>query len=198
MTTADPSASPPDGARMRLIAAARAELVEQGLAGLSLRGIARRAEVSHAAPKYFFGDRAGLLTAVAADGFTRLSAQLRVALAESGPQLGSLGRAYVHFGLEHPALFELMFRPDELHREDPGLRAAQAESIGLLASATPVLEVSTVLPEGTPPAMALVSWAFAHGLVALVRDGAMQDLAAGADVLTLADELVGVFDRATS
>lgn len=186
--------STPGDARERLVAAARAELTERGLAGVSLRGIARRAEVSHAAPKYFFGDRAGLLTAIATAGFAELTDRLRAVGAGDGPGLGDLGRAYVHFGLEHPALFELMFRPDELHPDDPALQAAQAESIGVLASATTTIAVEGQ-PDGVPPVMALVSWAFAHGLVALVRDGALQSLGGGADATALADQLVGVFDR---
>jgi AcrR family transcriptional regulator len=184
-------------ARDRLITAARAELSEQGLAGVSLRAIARRAEVSHAAPKYFFGDRAGLLTAIATEGFTELTAQLRSVVDAGGADLGGLGRAYVHFGLEHPALFALMFRPEELHPDDPELRRAQSESIAVLASATTTIDVGADQPEGVPPAMALVSWAFAHGLVALVRDGALQNVAAGAgaDGQALADDLIAVFDR---
>lgn len=183
-------------ARARLIDAARAELAERGLAGVSLRGIARRAEVSHAAPKYFFGDRASLLTAIAAEGFAELTDSLRAAVADEKPRLGDLGRAYVRFGLEHPALFELMFSPNELHPEDPALKRAQAESIGILASATSTIEVAERQPEVVPPARALVSWAFAHGLVALVRDGALQNAGGGADAATLADELVSVFENA--
>jgi AcrR family transcriptional regulator len=182
-------------ARARLISAARAELTERGLAGVSLRGIARRAEVSHAAPKYFFGDRAGLLTAIATAGFTELTEQLRAVVTHEEPGLGALGRAYVRFGLGHPALFELMFRPDELHPDDPDLRRAQAESIALLASATSTIDVGGSQPDGVPPVMALVSWAFAHGLVALVRDGALQNIGAGADAAALVDELVGAFER---
>jgi AcrR family transcriptional regulator len=187
--------STPGEARDRLVAAARAELIERGLAGVSLRGIARRAEVSHAAPKYFFGDRAGLLTAIATQGFAELTERLRAVVTEGAPGLGDLGRAYVHFGLEHPALFELMFRPDELHTDDPALQRAQAESIGVLATATTSIDVGAGRPDGMPPVMALVSWAFAHGLVALVRDGALQSLGGGADATALADQLVGVFDR---
>jgi AcrR family transcriptional regulator len=190
------SGTAPAAARDRLIEAARAELGERGLAGVSLRGIARRAEVSHAAPKYFFGDRAGLLTAVATEGFEELTERLRTVEREGGPDLGGLGRAYVHFGLEHPALFALMFRPEELHPDDPDLQRAQAESIGVLSSATTTLDIGGDQPEGVPPLMALVSWAFAHGLVALVRDGALQNLAGGQDVAALVDELVGVFDGA--
>ncbi|WP_328821833.1 hypothetical protein [Nesterenkonia haasae] len=40
-----------------------------------------------------------------------------------------------------------------------------------------------------------MSWAFAHGLVALVRDGALQNAGGGADAATLADELVSVFEN---
>ncbi|MCJ1688460.1 TetR/AcrR family transcriptional regulator [Rathayibacter sp. VKM Ac-2927] len=192
MTTETPS---PD-TRARLVSAARVELVEQGLARVSLRAIARRAEVSHAAPKYFFGDRAGLLTAVAVEGFADLAARLREAEEAGGLLLGQLGRVYVRFGLENPALFELMFRPSELHPEDSALRDAQAESIALLASATGSDDVGEPAPEGTPPPMALVSWAFAHGLVALVREGALQSAAGGRDAAALADDLIDLFDRA--
>jgi len=188
----------PAAARERLIQAARAELVERGLAGVSLRGIARRAEVSHAAPKYFFGDRAGLLTAVATQGFNELTERLRRATASGEPNLSDLGGTYVHFGLENPALFALMFRPEELHPDDPELRRAQAESIGVLAAATATLAVDAQAPDGAPPAMALISWAFAHGLVALVRDGALRSAGGGQDAVTLADNLIGVFDRAVS
>jgi len=44
----------------------------------------------------------------------------------------------------------------------------------------------------------LISWAFAHGLVALVRDGALRSAGGGQDAATLADDLIGVFDRAVS
>ncbi|NBO21074.1 MAG: TetR/AcrR family transcriptional regulator, partial [Rhodobacteraceae bacterium] len=58
-----------------LIAAAHQELSEQGAAGFSLRRVARRAGVSHAAPAHHFGDAAGLLAALAAQGFRRLIGQ---------------------------------------------------------------------------------------------------------------------------
>ena len=44
-------------------AAAINALTESGPARLSLRELARRAGVSHAAPAHHFGDKAGLLTA---------------------------------------------------------------------------------------------------------------------------------------
>jgi AcrR family transcriptional regulator len=160
--------------REALLAAARAELVEHGRAGISLRAVARRAGLSHASPKYHFGDRSGLLTAVATEGFHALASQLsEVHEADARQQLAVLGRAYIDFGLSHPALFELMFAPNELHADDPELIAAQQQAIGALTTAVSHLaEIDAAVP-GTPK-LALISWALVHGLVVLARDGALQ------------------------
>jgi AcrR family transcriptional regulator len=48
-------------------------IAEDGPGALSLRDVARRLGVSHAAPTHHFGDKAGLLTAVAAEGFRLLA-----------------------------------------------------------------------------------------------------------------------------
>lgn len=166
------------GARLALLDAARAELVEHGSAGISLRAVARRAGVSHAAPKYHFGDRAGLLTAIAAEGFSMLAATLRSVRASSGPEttqpLGALGRAYIDFSLAYPALFDLMFRPGELHPADPELLRAEGEAIGVLSSA--LMEMGPPGGYESPSALSLslLSWALVHGLSVLVRDGALQ------------------------
>jgi AcrR family transcriptional regulator len=74
---------PEGGTRKALLAAAVDELAEHGYAGVSLRAVARRAGLSHAAPQHFFGSRAGLLTAVAAAGFHDLTAALTTAAAPS-------------------------------------------------------------------------------------------------------------------
>jgi hypothetical protein len=66
-------------------------------------------------------------------------------------------RPYVHVGLEYPALFALMFRPEELHPDDSHPQRAQAESIGVLASATTTIGVGADQPGGVSPLLALVS-----------------------------------------
>jgi hypothetical protein len=68
------------------------------------------AGVSHAAPAYHFGDKAGLLTVIAADGFWRLADALREAYASTGSFL-EVGVAYVRFAVSNKAHFEVMFRP---------------------------------------------------------------------------------------
>src|SRR6186713_342124 len=59
-----------------LLEAAVEAIAEVGPAAVSLRDLARRAGVSHAAPAHHFGDKAGLLTALAIEGFELLTAEL--------------------------------------------------------------------------------------------------------------------------
>jgi len=192
-TTAEPGS-----VRESLLEAARIELIEHGRASISLRAVARRAEVSHASPKYFFGDKAGMLTVLAAAGFRALTDALRAVRQAATPQpLAAVGHAYIDFGLQHAALFDLMFSPGDLRADDPELVQAQHDAIDELTKA--VAEVTgggSTTPRGTPQ-VSLISWALAHGLVVLARDGALQ-AATGADspdaTAQIAKELTEVFD----
>jgi AcrR family transcriptional regulator len=186
--------------REDLLAAARAELVEHGRAGISLRAVARRAGLSHASPKYHFGDRSGLLTAIATEGFLALAGRLsEVHESDARQQLAVLGRAYIDFGLSHPALFELMFAPAELHTGEPELVAAQQQAIGALTTAVSLLAgIDATRPD--TPKLALVSWALVHGLVVLARDGALQgppmpDTTDTTDATELAHSLADLFTQ---
>ncbi len=173
MPAVGPVETRPVGVRQALLVAAVAELAEHGSAGISLRAVARRAGVSHAAPKNHFGDRAGLLTAVATTGFDDLADALRtVADQDPGARLTSLGRAYIDFGLDNRALFDLMFRSVELHADDEALRDAQAASIAPLADAAAAIGSRGATPS---PTLTVLAWALVHGLVVLVRDGALRD-----------------------
>ncbi len=165
---------PPPVGRAALMAAARAELADHGHAVISLRAVARRAGVSHAAPKYHFEDRAGLLTAVAVEGYDALNAALDQAVGRDGDgTLTALGRAYIDFGLVNPALFDLMFRPSELHPDDPALRQAKERAIGMLTSAVDRITSSSGISVEDVTELALTCWALVHGLVVLTRDGAL-------------------------
>src|SRR5262245_39666864 len=114
--------------RQALTQAALELVREQGAAALSLREVARRAGVSHAAPAHHFGDKAGLLTALATEGFIRFTEAQRAGAARGGDdpmrRFGWLGWAYVMFAAEHAAYFEVMFRPELLRRDDAALAQA--------------------------------------------------------------------------
>src|SRR6201992_4354102 len=77
--------------RTELLAAAARPVRERGLGALSLRELAREAEVSHAAPRRHFADRQALLDALAEAGFERLADEVSAAGEAAGG--GHRGRA---------------------------------------------------------------------------------------------------------
>src|SRR5215217_2074126 len=95
--------------RRAILDAAVESISANGSAALSLRELSRRAGVSHAAPIHHFGDKAGVLTALAAEGDDFVEA----------------GVAYVRFAVLHKAHFEVMFRPDTYRADDPAVVAAR-------------------------------------------------------------------------
>lgn len=160
--------------RQAALDAAVAEVRVAGAAGVSMREIARHAGVSHAALSYQFGDKAGLFTAIATDGF-----RLAVATIEPetlGPD-GFLrgGMAYIRFALAHPAHFEVMFRPDLYRTNDPDLITAREAAFQLLAR--------TAQASGTTNVAGLVvaGWSLSHGFASLWLTANLRDRLGGAD-----------------
>ena len=145
-----------------LLEAAVEAIDEVGPAALSLRDLARRAGVSHAAPAHHFGDKAGLLTAVAADGFRRLAATLGDAYRATGSFL-EVGIAYARFAVTHRAHFEVMFRPELYRADDPALAQARDAARSLLYP--PAAEAAD--GGGDDLRAAVAAWSLVHGLVTL-------------------------------
>src|ERR1700730_8333961 len=109
---------------------ARAILESEGLDRFSLRSVARRAGVSHAAPYRHYASREALLADVASDGLTQLRSELAHAAAapgDRGERVVHIGGAYLRFASRHAGLLRLMFGPELPNRADfPGLAEATA------------------------------------------------------------------------
>jgi len=89
--------------RAALLKAAARTLEKDGPDAISLRDLARGAEVSHNAPYRHFSDRRALLDALAAEGYAQLADALR------GKPWREQAVAYVRFALATPERFRLMF-----------------------------------------------------------------------------------------
>ncbi len=164
-----------------LLAQAEAILERDGIHALTLRGAARAAGVSHAAPANHFGDLTGLLSELAAVGFNRFSAALRAAVAAAGDEPSArakaMGTAYVTFARAHPGLFLLMFRGERLDAARPALREAIEASRGALrAVATGFAAGGAKLPPLRLAAQAAAHWALVHGFSMLLHDGRLRGL----------------------
>jgi AcrR family transcriptional regulator len=151
--------------RRALIAAAVEAIAESGPSALSLRAVAKRAGVSHAAPAHHFGDKAGLLTAVAAEGYDRFADALERAWEATGDFV-EVGVAYVRFAIDNKAYFETMFRPELLHEDDPDLQRAESRSNDAL-----VRGAGAQRPDAAFNAEALGAWSLVHGFAGLLMGG---------------------------
>lgn len=156
--------------RAALLRAAEDEITAHGVEGFSLRAVARRAGVSHAAPAHHFRDADGLLTALAAEGFRRFVAAqgAREAQAARDPrsQLLGTGLGYIDFALARPALFRLIFassRPDHADAEFQAASRAAYMHLMAMAQAT-----------GGDAMDAAATWAMTHGLADLIVSGRMK------------------------
>ncbi|WP_040815564.1 TetR/AcrR family transcriptional regulator [Nocardia concava] len=159
--------------RTALLRAAAEQIAAEGVDSVSLRALAQRAGVSHAAPAHHFGNRQGLLTALAIEGFELLDAELRSASGD----FREVAVAYIRFARNHPGHFDVMFRHDLLRADDERLIAARTRSGGELSSG--VLELG--IPATGGPAARLAAWSLVHGFATLWREGALTDSTLGGD-----------------
>ncbi|MBO1330332.1 TetR/AcrR family transcriptional regulator [Streptomyces sp. VRA16 Mangrove soil] len=161
------------GLRDRLVDTGVALVDAEGAAALSLREIARRAGVSHGAPRRYFPTHLELLSAIARRGFEQLGEEatlaLRGAAAEPRRRIAALARTYLAFAAEHRGMYELMFRHDLLESDELGLRDT---SLPLFAMLTEL--VAGVRPEAEPRLVAGALWANLHGVAQLWGWGSLQ------------------------
>jgi AcrR family transcriptional regulator len=171
--------------RRALVDAALEVLTEQGLKGLTLRTVARRAGVTEAAPYHHFASKAALVEALVVETLQHLAQTLQEAVQTTvGTPLDRLvatGVAYVRFALERRANFQILYRPElrQLSRPTPDAdgfarspidRAGMAAYQVLLDAVVACQQAGIVVP-GDPLPLALTAWAVVHGLAQLLLDG---------------------------
>ncbi|MET7374447.1 TetR/AcrR family transcriptional regulator [Micromonospora arida] len=168
------------GLRARLVAAGVDLVLREGQSAVSLREIARRAGVSHGAPRRYFPTHVDLLSAIAREGFADLTARveqtMRVVDADPRTRLTALARTYLDYAAAHRGMFELMFRHDLLDSGRLRLRETSLPLFAVLADLVAQVRRPTDAPA---PVLAGALWANLHGIAQLWAWGSLP-LATGA------------------
>jgi AcrR family transcriptional regulator len=155
-------------------------IAREGPSAVSLRALARRLGVSHAAPANHFPDKAALFTAIAVEGFGRLAEAIEDGVRQLGPdatagqRFRAAGQAYTGFALAHPAHFAVMWQRDLLHQDDPELVAAGDTTFELLLGSVRDIQSEGWAAGRDPQAVAYLAWSVVHGLAALWLGGSLQ------------------------
>jgi AcrR family transcriptional regulator len=171
--------------RDRLLRAARDVVADDGLEGLTLRAIARRAGVSHGAPLRHFPTLASLLAAVAADGFSRLMATIDAVIADAEragaaaggaldprERLVAAGSAYISFARAEPGIYAVMFRPDRVDVTDHAYVERGSAAFHQLVTMVAAAQADGWWPAERPEELAAALWAHVHGVADLTLHGA--------------------------
>ena len=179
-----------------------AEVVRaQGVSRVSLRGIARRVGVSHAAATHHFGNKRGLLTAFATQGYVDLAEAVVTSINASGAgdgpaMLEASGRGYVRFALCDPERFAAMFDLNQLNSDDPEFVTARDSAYTLLAGAVERCRDEGFVAGSDIDVLAAAAWSLAHGLAALWISGRLGARLGTTDPEQLSDRVTRLFVNA--
>ncbi len=191
--------------RQAIVDAALELLERDGLEGLSLRGVAARIGVSHAAPLHHFASLRDLLTAISAVGFARFAESMRASKAQAPADPRSQMRAaldgYRDFAVSSPALFRLMFDSSRVDWSREELFANARVAYDHLAQiCAPAARHLGLTSPAEIAGLERMVWSQAHGRAHLMIDGqfkrtggrdADSDEASSAEALDLADLIFG-------
>jgi AcrR family transcriptional regulator len=159
-----------------LIKAGIQVLAKEGVSALSLRKVARKAGVSHAAPYAHFADKQALIAAISTEGYRRLYEQVATAGRQyRGDPLRQLVEgawAYVEFALDDPAHFRITLSGVvEKEKDYPALVEMTNQSFALVVEIVTACQAAGILKAGPADLMAVSIWSAIHGLVSLILEG---------------------------
>lgn len=174
--------------RQKLLDEAVALVREDGIKGFSLRKLAARAGVSHAAPYRHFSGKEEILACILLDGHIRLKAALRDARSKCrgspADKILALGRAYLEFAALNPERLGVMFSREGLAAsaalggKEPEADASDHDSFGVLEDAVRDAQGAGQLdPKADSGVLAFSIWSEIHGLALLWNEGLIPSMA---------------------
>ncbi|GAB5546068.1 MAG: TetR/AcrR family transcriptional regulator [Sandaracinaceae bacterium] len=186
--------------RKALVDVAAEVAATEGREKLSLRQLARRVGVTHAAVYRHFKNKDALLAAVADQGFASLDEAMESALAEAKggtprERFRALGVAYVRFAVAQPTLFHLMFRRETVTSESGELQLPDTAKRPFMRVA---MQVGSMLAETgsprSPQLVALTLWSAMHGFAALWIQGPMEIQSGETDPEPLVEHMASLLE----
>jgi AcrR family transcriptional regulator len=167
--------------RAALLVAALEIIEDTGPQGLTIREVARRAGVSHAAPYRHFADKDELILAVVEQGFTLLHEHMMAAreLAGSDPlaAFAASGEAYVSFALRYSTYYRVMFSGDLLNSTGhESLQHTSSAAFTQMVADLKTCQDLGVLRKGDPLLQGVAILSTVHGFVSLANDNRIADL----------------------
>lgn len=159
-----------------LIQAGISILSKEGVSGLSLRKVAQKAGVSHAAPYAHFADKQALIAAISTEGHKKVNSKMAAILAayptDPTRQFVETAWAYLQFGLEEPEHFRLTFSGVvEQERDYPALVEMTRQNWDMIRGLVSRCQEAGILNPGQPELMAVAVWGLVHGLISLIQQG---------------------------
>ena len=165
--------------RNSLVSIATEMLNEKGVAGISLREVARIIGVGHNAPYRHFRNKQELLEAISENGFRRLKAKnTRLELEFASDPEAQIFESTMHvinMAAEQPNLFELMFGGHiQPQNRGEGLQKASEEALQSVIGIIKNGQQLKVFVPGDPVTLALSTMSMIQGLAIMVSSGKLQ------------------------
>jgi AcrR family transcriptional regulator len=160
------------GVKARLFQALEELLADHHPDAISLRQIARRAGVSHGLPGYYFGDRAGLLTAYAAEGYALLAERVEAAAAAARTPaecMSNIGIAYIDFSEARHTHFSVMFQSHEVNASDAALKLHADRCYNPFLASMETYFARHPERRARQGVVTVGAWAIVHGAALLAR-----------------------------
>ncbi|MEM0922038.1 MAG: TetR/AcrR family transcriptional regulator [Pseudomonadota bacterium] len=156
--------------RQALVDASISLIEERGSTAFTFAEVARKAEVTPAAPYRHFKDRDALLAEIARIGFIALAEVLEEAWSSAQPSairaFDAVTAGYLDFACRERAFFAVMFQTDFTNAGDIDLRDANARVFEVLERSCSGL----IRTRGSDVPVSMVShhvWALCHGVATL-------------------------------
>lgn len=169
--------------RQSLIEVAVEFISERGKPEFTLRELAQRLGVTHAATYHHFRDKDDLLAAVAEQGYQNLGEHMREVMKahqddHPAEMIQHMGEEYVRFAMDNQGHFRIMFGYKFADIDEyPAMRESGQQTLGLVEELIREGQEAGIYKDSADAAeLAAVSWSMVHGMSLLLISGHFADI----------------------